>query len=95
MAVLPVLSAFLSVFAIFLYKNRRFQMNICKINLLMLIALVAVEVIYYYRIGEMLNTQGKPLVMAGMPVLAIVFVVLAHRGVKKDDNLIKSADRIR
>lgn len=95
MAVLPVLSTFLSFFTIFLYKNRRFQMNLCKINLLILVALMAVEVIYYFRIGEILDTQGKPMFMAVMPLLSFIFVVLANRSIKKDDNLIKSADRIR
>lgn len=95
MAVLPVLSAVLSLIAVFKFKNRKLQMQIGKINLLVLFTLIVVEGIYFLRLQTILETTGKPGFSAIIPLLAIVLVFMANKAIKKDDDLIKSADRIR
>lgn len=94
MAVLPLLSLFLSLFAIIKFKNRGFQIKLGKMNILVLLVLIAVQVIYYLRL-QMLIGSGKPGFSAIIPLLAIVLVLMANKAIKKDDNLVKSADRIR
>lgn len=95
MAVLPLLSAILSVIAIFKFKNRTLQMRIGKINYLVLITLIAVQVIYVLRIQGMLNDELQFGFSGIVPVVAIILVFMANKAIKKDDDLVKSADRIR
>lgn len=95
LAVLPLLSAILSLIIIFRFKNRSNQMKLSKMVMLILLVTLVVEGIYFVRIGQMLNTTGKPAFMAITPLLAFMLIYLAHRAIKKDDLLVKSADRIR
>lgn len=96
MAVLPLLSLFFSVFAIFKFKNRSFQIKLGKLNMLILITLMAVQVIYFIRLSKILSqAEASPFISAAAPLLALILVLLANRAIKKDDNLVKSADRIR
>lgn len=97
MAILPLLSLFFSLFAILKFKNRSFQMKLNKLNLLVLLALIAVEGVYFFRISKNVLQQAdaQPYIAALAPLIAIIFVVLANKAIKKDDNLVKSIDRIR
>ncbi len=95
MAVLPLLSLFLSFFALVKFKNRIFQMKLGKLNMIVLVALVVVEVIYFLRIESMLEVDGKPGFSAIIPLVSLLLILMANKAIKKDDNLIKSADRIR
>lgn len=95
MAVLPLLSAVLSLISIFKYNNRKLQMQIGKVNSLVLLALIAVQVIYFFRIQTMLSVNGTPGFSAIIPLIVLVLVLMANRAIKKDDDLVKSADRIR
>lgn len=95
LAVLPLLTALLSLIAIFKYKNRTLQMKIGRVNLLMLLTTIAVQIIYYFRIGTILSTEGQPGFSAIIPLVVMVLVFMANKAIKKDDNLVRSADRIR
>lgn len=94
MAVLPLLSLFLSLFALLKFKNRTFQMKLGKLNVLVLLVLIVVQGIYFVRLANMLG-QGKPGFSAIVPLIAIILVFMANKAIRKDDNLIRSADRIR
>lgn len=95
LAVLPLLSAVISLIAVFRFKNRANQMKLCKLIMIILLVTLLVEGIYFVRIGNMLQTMGQPGFMAIIPLVAFLLVLLAHRSIKKDDLLVKSADRIR
>ncbi len=95
MAILPLLSFFLSFFTILKFKNRTFQMKLNKLNMLVLVALVAVQIIYFIRIGSMLEITGEPGFSAIIPVVSLFLIFMGNRAIKKDDDLVKSADRIR
>jgi len=94
MAVLPVLSMFLSFFALLKFKNRSFQMKLGKLNIIVLVALLAVQVIYFIRIEQLIG-EGNPGFSAIVPLVSILLILMANKAIKKDDNLVKSADRIR
>lgn len=95
LAVLPCLSALLSLIIIFKYKNRVLQMRLCKLVMLVLFATLIVGAIYFWRIGQMLQLNGQFAFGAIIPLVALGFVILAHRNIKKDEKLVRSADRIR
>ena len=88
-----VLFAFLAIGAIFRFKNRQQQFVINRINLLLQLFLLG---FFVYR---SLNLSGGPAPEKGIgmliPVFSIVLLVLANRAIKHDEDLVKSADRLR
>lgn len=95
LSVLPALSLLISLLAIFSFKNRSLQIKLGRLNYLVLLAVLAVSAIFYYKIGESIDISGKPGFVAILPLVAIFFIFMANKAIKKDDNLVKSADRIR
>lgn len=89
------LSATLAVFSIFLYKKRQNQFVLGRLNIILNLILLG---LFLYR---SLNLSGEtPLVSEkgiGMfvPIFAIVLLVLANKAIKKDEDLVKSVDRLR
>jgi len=88
------LSVALAIIAILLFKNRQNQFVINRLNMILNLFLLG---FFVYR---SLNLSGETLVSEkgiGMliPVFSIVFLVLANRAIKKDEDLVKSVDRLR
>jgi hypothetical protein len=89
------LSTTLSLLSIISYKKRQHQFVIGRLNIILNLILLG---LFVYR---SLNLSGEtPLVSEkgiGMfvPVLAIVLLVLANKAIKKDEDLVKSVDRLR
>jgi len=96
LAAILVLITFLSIIAIFLYKNRSTQMLWIKINILLTIFLVAGFFFGYVNmIEDKTGVQAIYHMNSFLPALILLFLILAYRGVRKDEKLIKSMDRIR
>jgi len=75
---------------IFLYKNRSPQF---RLTITMLILSILDLVVYFTRLGKFLNGD---LSFAAIFALAIpIFLFLAARGIRKDEKLVKSLDRLR
>ena len=91
MILLIIIAAF-NFIVIFLYKNRALQMKMSIFNLVFTIGLCALIFFHLIRItaSEMSYSWGLVL-----PVVCIILIILAYLGVKKDDKLVKSLDRIR
>ena len=93
-SLLFLLSAFSTCIAIFLFKKRQLQFVLGRIsiliNLLLLVLLIYVSLILP---GEMkISEKGIGMFL---PILAIVFVVFANKAIQKDEDLVKSVDRLR
>ncbi|QLG46197.1 DUF4293 domain-containing protein [Costertonia aggregata] len=87
-------SAVLALVSILLFKNRQHQFVVNRLNMILNLFLLG---FFVYR---SLNLSGETLVSEkgiGMliPVISIVFLVLANRAIKKDEDLVKSVDRLR
>ncbi len=85
---------------IFLYKKRMTQIRLCVSEIVLLLGSVAFIALYCYRLcevlAEMMTDLNFTLGFASlMPFVAIFFVVLAIRGIAKDEALVRSLDRIR
>jgi len=92
--VLFLLSGALSIIAIFRFKNRKSQFMLGRLNILLNLFLLG---FFVYR---SLNLSGEAVVSEkgiGMllPIISIVCLVLANKGIKKDEDLVKSVDRLR
>ncbi|WP_010517880.1 DUF4293 domain-containing protein [Croceivirga radicis] len=86
--------AVLAAVSILLYKKRQNQFVVNRLNMLLNLFLLG---FFVYR---SLNLSGETAVSEkgiGMliPVFSIVFLVLANRAIKKDEDLVKSVDRLR
>ena len=88
------LSAVLAIYSIFKYKKRSVQQWLNWLNILINFTLLG---IFVYR---MLNSPGESFISekgVGVfaPVLSIVFLFLANKAIRRDEKLVKSADRLR
>ena len=84
----------LTVVSIVMYKKRQNQFVVNRLNMILNLFLLG---FFVYR---SLSLSGETVVSEkgiGMliPVFSIVFLVLANRAIKKDEDLVKSVDRLR
>jgi hypothetical protein len=95
MAILLIAIPVLSFITIFLYKKRIFQIRLAIYNILLMLGSIGL-MYFYIRLG-----QGKlkaevfysfPIVL---PLVSAILTYLAYRGIKKDEELVRSYDRIR
>lgn len=97
-ALLFILSAaigLLSFIIIFFFRNRSFQLKACRATLILIIVMIA---LLFYTSDTISNSLDQKVVFkigSYVPLLQVVFVFLAHRSIKKDDELVRSADRLR
>ncbi len=87
-------SAVLSLWSIFMYKNRKSQFVIGRLNIILNFILLG------FFVYQSLNVSGETQVSEkgiGMflPIISIVFLALANKAIKKDEDLVKSVDRLR
>lgn len=98
--ILSILTSATSFFSIFLYKNRKQQMNFTFIPILLAIAMLGFEIYncYMTEVGNkmIVGLYGSNLIVGiFLPVIAIVFIAMAYNGIKSDEKLIRDTDRLR
>lgn len=90
LALVTIVIGVLSVFSIFIFKNRTAQLRLCILG----IALEALLLFLYYR--EVKNfTGGTYSLWAILHVLIIALFFLAAKSINKDEKMIKDSDRLR
>ena len=90
----------LALVIIFLFKNRSLQMKLAKLNILLIALQIAAIVMYIdavkTAIGETANDIAIGLKFGAIiPLLSLILTYLAIHFIKKDDKLVRSADRLR
>lgn len=97
LGVILLFIGFLSLITAWMYKARKKQMTICKIMLLLSLAWVGffLSGINTLRTLSGAGYQFKLYPFTAIVILVPLFIVLALRGIKKDDELVRSADRLR
>ncbi|WP_139925017.1 DUF4293 family protein [Hymenobacter sp. DG01] len=96
-AALAAASAALALLEIFQYRNRFTQLKLGALNLLLIIGTLGAG-FYYSSIGErMLNVKMLGHFEAGyyLPTLALLLNLLASRFIRRDEQLVRSMDRLR
>ena len=80
--------------AIFLFKRRKSQRGMGGMAIVGVIAFISTMLML---VGNTTKHPGDAYLVPGpvLPVMGMVFVILALRGVRKDEKLIKSLDRLR
>ncbi len=87
-------SAVLSLVAIFLFKNRQLQFVLGRINILLNFILLGVFVYWSLTVSGETRVSEKGIGMI-IPIISIVLLVMANKAIKRDENLVKSVDRLR
>ena len=87
-------SAILAVITIFLFKNRKLQFVLNRLNIILNFTLLGIFVVRSLNISGESNISEKGIGML-LPIISIVFLVLANKAIKKDEDLVKSVDRLR
>ncbi len=87
-------AAILALVAIVQYKNRKNQFVLNRLNMILSLFLLGFFVYRSLNISGETSVSEKGIGML-IPVFSIVFLVLANRAIKKDEDLVKSVDRLR
>jgi hypothetical protein len=87
-------SAFLSLVTIMNYKNRKFQFVLGRLNIILNFILLGLFVYQSLNVSGEADVSEKGIGIL-LPIFSIVFLVLANKAIKKDEDLVKSVDRLR
>jgi hypothetical protein len=79
-----------SIIGIFLFKKRTVQMKLLRLSILIEFVVLVRLFLTYKELNTPLDAKVFFLLMS-----AFVALLLAYRGVKKDEDLVRSVDRIR
>lgn len=86
----------LTFFDIFLYKKRTLQIRICIYTILLNVGLIAfiVLVISGFLKNNPISAHSYSIAIA-IPLVNIILLFLAFRGIRKDELLVKAYERLR
>jgi len=89
------LSTTLTLISIMYFKKRQHQFVLNRLTIILNLILLGLFVYRSLNLsGEAVQVSEKGIGMF-LPIVAIVFLALANRAIKKDEDLVKSADRLR
>jgi hypothetical protein len=93
--ILTCLILVLLTLVIFLYKNRKLQIKICYLTIVLLLGLLSSIYFTIWKCNSLLGGDYSLKISFSFPLIATLLVFLAIRGIAKDDKLVKSIHRIR
>lgn len=85
----------ISIYTIFIYSKRKLQIKLCTWNIAIIVLWYVVGAIVVFTTGKELEADFKAGFSAILPIISLILVVMARKGVKADEALIRAADRIR
>lgn len=101
--VLTILSAALALVAMFLFKNRVTQMRVVAVAFLL--GVVNIFLIFIWAVDSYISKVTVPMACTDIdvhygigtwcPIVAVILMFLAQRAIKKDEEKVRTADRLR
>ncbi|NQX85569.1 MAG: DUF4293 domain-containing protein [Flavobacteriaceae bacterium] len=88
-------SAILSVVSIFKYKTRQHQFVLGRLNIILNFILLGLFVYRSLSLSGGTSDVSEKGIGFALPLFSIVFLALANKAIKKDEDLVKSVDRLR
>ena len=88
--VLTSAGAIFSFLGLFMFKNRKFQMKLIRLTILIQM-IIGIRIFMLFNKFEVVLNNSFLFLMA----FTLIALIMAYRGVKKDDDLVRSVDRIR
>lgn len=94
---LQSVTAVLSLVTIFLFKNRKLQMSLCSVALLFNVLWYVDYALMFFGMIPVPEVEGSMRLQfaACLPLVSLILIVMAKKGVEHDEKLVKAADRIR
>ena len=92
-AILSGVGVIIAIIEIFMFKNRVLQMMMSVINSFVLMMTIGLMAFFIFEIQQV--TIGKFEPGAFLLTMAMVMNIFARRFIQKDENLVRSVDRIR
>ncbi len=92
---LIILISLLAFIDIFLYKNLQRQMTVCFVDIIIGLAMLVAIGIQAFVVG---NREGWTVTWQWyvlLPVLSIIFLMMAHKAMSRDKKKLLDADRLR
>lgn len=90
LTILTVITGLLALVNIFLFKDRKLQLKLCYLGIFLSLVLLALYVL------EMMNFEDGTIALWVVFYVAILIsYIMASIGIRKDEKLIKSMDRLR
>ena len=90
MFVLTIVGAIFSLLGLFMFKNRKFQMKLIRFTVLIQM-IIGIRIFMLFNKFEVVLNYSFLFLMT----FTLIALIMAYRGVKKDDDLVRSVDRIR
>ena len=94
MAVLFFVSALISGITVFKFKNRQLQFVLGRLTILINFFLLGILVYFSQNLSGEIQVSEKGIGLL-IPIFTILLVVMANKAIKKDEELVKSVDRLR
>lgn len=95
--IIAVIMTLLPLVTIFLFRNRKQQVMLSSVSIVAVLAFIGIGLMYVQGIDKATIVAGTNSYRFGLilPVMSIVFLVMAIMGIRRDDKLVKSVDRLR
>jgi ABC-type transport system involved in cytochrome c biogenesis permease subunit len=90
-----LLICILSFLAIFLFKKRKLQLRFAGTVIFLTILFIGMMLYYIFWITGKFQSELVPVYRMFIPILILIFGILAYLGIKRDEKLVKSYDRLR
>jgi peptidoglycan/LPS O-acetylase OafA/YrhL len=88
------LTATMALISILLFKKRQNQFVLNRLNIILNFILIGLFVYRTLNLSGEASVSEKGIAMF-VPLVSIVLLVLANKAIKKDEDLVKSVDRLR
>ncbi len=95
LTVIIVVIPLLAITTMLLFKKRKIQLKFAVAGIIFSALFILLLIYYAVNICSEYSASVTPGLLMAVPVIILIFNVLAYRGIKKDDNLVKSYDRLR
>lgn len=93
--VLPVSCALLASVTILFYKRRKLQINLGYLTIFAIVLIYVFGAFFLWDLKQNYLVSISYTIVCTFPFIALIFEFLAIRGIKKDEKLIRSLNRLR
>lgn len=95
--VIPIcffIAGVLALISLFMFKNRKLQFVLNRLSILVNLILLGILLYYLLNVSGEMKISEKGIGVY-LPIVSIFLLVFANRRIQKDENLVKSVDRLR
>jgi len=93
--IISIIAGIICIYTISSFKNRIKQVRLVRITLFLIILVIAWQFFITDLIRKNLSTIPDYEIGIYMPIISLIFLLLAQRAILKDERKIRAADRLR